>query len=61
MNYNLHNQCSTLLIGNIKDDDIVREVKEPSNIETHEKVVLLRHYCNQFHFCNLSCFKNYYI
>ena len=30
-------------------------------IETHEKVVLLRHYCNQFHFCNLSCFKNYYI
>ena len=42
MNYNLHNQCSTLLIGNIKDDDIVREVKEPSYIETREKVVPLR-------------------
>ena len=39
MNYNLHNQCSTLLIGNIKDDDIVREVKEPSNIDTQQRLL----------------------
>ncbi len=41
-NYKLHNPCSPLLVGNIKNSDIVKEVREPSYIETREKVVPLR-------------------
>ena len=38
-NYNLHNPCSPLLIGNIKDSDIVKEVREPSYIDTQQKLL----------------------
>ena len=37
----MHNTDFLLLIWNIKDDDIVREVLEPHDIETHEKVLPL--------------------
>ena len=40
-NQKLHNPDSPLLIGNVKDDDVVNEIDEPSYIETHEKVVPL--------------------
>ena len=32
-NYKLHNPDSPLLIGNVKDSDVVKEVKEPSYID----------------------------
>ena len=38
-NYKLHNSCSPLLIGNIKDSDIVKEVREPSYIDTQQKLL----------------------
>ena len=38
-NQKLHNPDSPLLIGEVKDDDVVNEVNEPSYIETHEKVL----------------------
>ncbi len=41
MNQKLHNPDSPLLIGDVNDGDIVKEVDEPSYIETHEKVVPL--------------------
>ena len=40
-NQKLHNPDSPLLIGDIKDGDVVKEVNEPSYIETHEKVLPL--------------------
>ena len=40
-NQKLHNPDSPLLIGDIKDGDVVKEVNEPSYIETYEKVVPL--------------------
>ena len=40
-NQKLHNPDSPLLIGEIKDDDVVKKVNEPSYIETHEKVLPL--------------------
>ena len=40
-NQKLHNPDSPLLIGDVKDDDVVKEVNEPSYIETYEKVVPL--------------------
>ena len=40
-NQKLHNPDSPLLIGNVKDDDVVKEVNELSYIETYEKVVPL--------------------
>ena len=40
-NFKLHDPNSPLLIGNLKDRDVVKEVREPSYIETHEKVVPL--------------------
>ena len=49
-NQKLHNSDSILLVGEVKEGDVVKEVREPSYIETHEKVVLLRHNFNQFHF-----------
>ena len=41
-NQKLHNPDSPLLIGDVNDGDIVKEVNEPSYIETREKVVPLR-------------------
>ena len=41
-NQKLHNPNSSLLIGNVNDDDIVKEVREPSYIETREKVLPLK-------------------
>jgi DNA repair photolyase len=38
-NFRLHNPDSPLLIGDVKEGDVVKEVNEPSYIETHEKVV----------------------
>ena len=40
-NQKLHNPDSPLLIGEVKDGDVVKEVREPSYIETHEKVLPL--------------------
>ena len=40
-NQKLHNPNSPLLIGDVKEGDVVREVNEPSYIETHEKVLPL--------------------
>ena len=41
-NQKLHNPNSPLLIGDVKDGDVIKEVNEPSYIETREKVVPLR-------------------
>ena len=38
-NYKLHNPCSPLLIGNIKDSGIVKEVREPSYIDTQSRLI----------------------
>ena len=38
-NYKLHNSCSPLLIGNIKDSDIVKEVREPSYIDAQTRLM----------------------
>lgn len=40
-NQKLHNPDLPLLIGDVKDGDVVKEVNEPSYIETYEKVVPL--------------------
>lgn len=40
-NQKLHNSDSPLLIGYVNEGDAVKEVKEPSYIETYEKVVPL--------------------
>lgn len=40
-NQKLHNPDSPLLIGDVKESDIIKEVLEPSYIETHEKVLPL--------------------
>ena len=34
----MHDHDSSLLIGDVGEDDVVKEVNEPSYIETHEKV-----------------------
>ena len=38
----LHNSDSPLLVGDLKKDDVVKEVTEPNYIETPKKVVPLR-------------------
>ena len=38
-NQKLHNPDSPLLVGDVNDSDVVREVNEPSFIETDTKVV----------------------
>ena len=38
-NQKLHNLDSPLLIGDVKDDDVVKKVREHCFIETHEKVL----------------------
>ncbi|MBQ8016531.1 MAG: hypothetical protein IJ258_00335 [Methanobrevibacter sp.] len=40
-NQKLHNPDSPLLLGEVKESDVVKEISEPSYIETHEKVVPL--------------------
>lgn len=40
-NQKLHNPDSSLLLGEIAEDEFVKEVREPSYIETYEKVVPL--------------------
>lgn len=40
-NQKFHNPDSPLLIGDVREDDVVKEVNEPSYMETHEKVVPL--------------------
>ena len=42
-NQKLHNLDSPLLIGEVNKGDVVKEVNEPSYIETHEKVLPLMH------------------
>ena len=37
-NQKLHNPDSPLLIGNVKDNDVVKEVREPSFIDTQQKL-----------------------
>ena len=41
-NQKLHNPNSPLLIVEVKDSDFVKEISEPSYIETNEKVAHLR-------------------
>jgi len=40
-NQKLHNPDSPLLLGEVKESDVVKEISEPSYIETYEKVVPL--------------------
>ena len=42
-NQKLHNPDSPLLIGDVKDGDVVKEVRKHSFIETHEKVLPFMH------------------
>ena len=42
-NKKLHNLDSPLLIGDVKDGDVVKEVRKHSFIEAHEKVLPLMH------------------
>ena len=37
-NQKLHNPDSPLLIGEVKDDDVVKEVNEPSFIDTQTRL-----------------------
>ena len=41
-NQKLHNPDSPLILGEVKEGETVKEVSEPSYIETREKVVPLR-------------------
>ena len=38
-NFRLHNPDSPLLIGDVKDEDVVKEVNEPSYIDTQQKLI----------------------
>ena len=38
MNQKLHNPDSPLLIGDVKDDDVVKEVNEPSYIDSQQRL-----------------------
>ena len=38
-NQKLHNPNSPLLIGEVKDDDVVKEVNEPSYIDVQQKLI----------------------
>ena len=37
-NQKLHNPDSPLLIGDVKDDDVVKEVNEPSYIDSQQRL-----------------------
>lgn len=43
-NQKLHNPDSPLLIGNVKDDDVVNEIDEPSYIDSQTKLLYLLTY-----------------
>lgn len=38
-NQKLHNPDSPLLIGDVKDDDVVKEVNEPSYIDMQQRLI----------------------
>ena len=38
-NQKLHNPDSPLLIGDVKDDDSVKEINEPSYVELQQKLI----------------------
>ena len=38
-NYRLHDPDSPLLIGNVNDNDVVKEVREPSHIDKQQKLI----------------------
>ena len=38
-NQKLHNPDSPLLIGDVKEDDVVKEVNEPSYIDLQQKLL----------------------
>ena len=38
-NQKLHNPDSPLLIGEVKDDDVVKEVNEPSYIDLQQRLI----------------------
>jgi len=38
-NQKLHNPNSPLLIGNVKDGDVVKEVREPSYIDAQQRLI----------------------
>ncbi|MDO5824344.1 hypothetical protein [Methanobrevibacter sp.] len=37
-NFRLHDQDSLLLIGNVKEGEVVKEVREPSYIDSQQKL-----------------------
>lgn len=39
MNQKLHNPDSPLLIGNVKEEGIIKEVTEPSYIDKQQKLI----------------------
>ncbi len=39
MNQKLHNPDSPLLIGDVKDDDVVKEISEPSYMDTQQRLI----------------------
>ena len=38
-NQKLHNPDSPLLIGDVKEDDVVKEVREPSYVDAQQKLI----------------------
>ena len=38
-NQKLHNPNSPLLIGDVKDDDVVKEVREPSYVDGQQTLI----------------------
>ena len=38
-NQKLHNPDSPLLIGDVKDDDVVKEVNEPNYVDTQQMLI----------------------
>ena len=38
-NQKLHNPDSPLLTGDVKDDDVVKEVNEPSYVDTQQMLI----------------------
>ena len=38
-NFKFHDPNSQLLIGNIEDNDVVKEIKEPSYVDRQQKLI----------------------
>ena len=38
-NFKIHDSDSPLLIGNIKEDEVVKEINEPSYIDRQQKLI----------------------